>query len=100
MKKLLLMLAALLMSCSFALAQDQSATTPDNPQSTTTTRTPDITPRRDNSGNWGWVGLLGLLGLAGLGRRSAAVKETDSSRFSSVGTRSKDARPEDVRRIA
>ena len=76
MKKILGMLAVMILSASLSFAQ----TTPDNANSDRGTGTP-TTQNGDNNNqghNWGWIGLLGLAGLAGLrGRRQYGTTERD-----------------------
>ncbi len=67
MKKILGMLAVMLLGASLSFAQ-----TADNANSDRGTGTPS-TQNVDNNNNrghdWGWLGLLGLVGLSGLGGR-------------------------------
>ncbi len=78
MKKMLGMLAVILLGASLTFAQ-----TPDNANSDRGTGTP-ATQNADNNNNrghdWGWLGLLGLVGLSGLAgrkRREDITSERD-----------------------
>lgn len=72
MKKMLGMLAIMILGASLSFAQ-----TPDNANSDRGTGNP--TTQNDNRGvNWGWLGLLGLAGLGGLrGRRRDIASQRD-----------------------
>jgi MYXO-CTERM domain-containing protein len=79
MKKIVGMLAVVLLTLSVSFAQnssDQTSTTSARSGTTSVTRPDDSAPRDHN---WGWIGLLGLAGLGGLRGRREVVSTTRNS---------------------
>ena len=80
MKKILGMIAVMILGASLSFAQ----TTPDNANSdrgngAATTQNGDNNNQGHN--NWGWLGILGLAGLAGLrGRRQYGMERDRDDR--------------------
>ena len=77
MKKMIGMLAVMILGASLSFAQ-----TADNANSADRGTGPTATQNGDNNNrgghNWGWIGLFGLAGLAGLrGRRQYTTTERD-----------------------
>ena len=86
MKKILLTLAATLLTGAMAAAQSQpaSATKSNDPNATQVART-DVPADRTDHNNYSWIGLLGLLGLAGLAKRREGVRSYDADKNRDLG---------------